>query len=91
MEVNRKTKPEFRLLFLGLGILLVTLVAIAIRNYVKSARGREMLATAQDETAIACSRWRRGAPPGPERRSLRPKACRPRQTGAGAPARPRPA
>jgi branched-chain amino acid transport system permease protein len=51
MEVTRDTKSEFRLLFLGLGLLLVALVAVAIRNYVRSARGRQMLATAQDEVA----------------------------------------
>ncbi len=51
MEVTPQTKSEFRLLFVALGIVLVALVALLIRNYIRSARGRAMLATAQDETA----------------------------------------
>jgi branched-chain amino acid transport system permease protein len=51
MEVNRDTKSGFRLLFLALGIVLVAAVAAAIRNTVKSGRGRQLLAAAQDETA----------------------------------------
>ena len=51
MTVTRDSKGDFRLLFVGLGIALVVLVAIVIRNYIKSANGRAMLAVAQDETA----------------------------------------
>lgn len=42
---------EFRLVFLGLAVLLLVAVVLFIRNYVRSARGRAMLAVAQDETA----------------------------------------
>lgn len=51
MEVGPETRAAYRLLFVGLGLVLVVLVAAAIRNYVRSARGRAMLATAQDEVA----------------------------------------
>jgi branched-chain amino acid transport system permease protein len=51
MEVNRETKSDFRILFVVLGFALVLLVAVLIRNYIRSAKGRAMLAVAQDETA----------------------------------------
>ena len=51
MEVNRKSKGDFRVLFVLLGFVVVALMAIGIRNYIRSAKGRAMLAVAQDETA----------------------------------------
>ena len=51
MTVTRDSKSDFRLLFVALSFGLVVLVAIVIRNYIKSANGRAMLAVAQDETA----------------------------------------
>jgi len=51
MKVTRESKADFRLLFVGIGFVLVAVVAILIRNYIKSAKGRAMLAVAQDETA----------------------------------------
>lgn len=51
MEVNRKSKGDFRVLFVLIGFVLVALMAIGIRNYIRSAKGRAMLAVAQDETA----------------------------------------
>jgi branched-chain amino acid transport system permease protein len=51
MEVGPDTKSDFRLLYLGLCVAAVALVAVLIRNYIRSPRGRAMLATAQDETA----------------------------------------
>jgi branched-chain amino acid transport system permease protein len=50
-EVRRSNLLEFQLLFLALVTLLVVGVALLIRNYVKSSRGRAMLAVAQDERA----------------------------------------
>lgn len=50
-EVNRSNLLAYRLLFLGIVTLLVVAVAVLIRNYVKSSRGRAMLAVAQDERA----------------------------------------
>ena len=38
MKVTRKTKGDFRILFVVIGFALVALVAIAIRNYIKSAQ-----------------------------------------------------
>ena len=51
MEVNRATKAEFRLLTLGIVAFLCVLVIWGIRNFIRSAQGRRMLAVAQDETA----------------------------------------
>lgn len=51
MNVNYKTKLQFQMLLGGIGVLVVVLVAVMIRNYIKSSRGRAMLAVAQDETA----------------------------------------
>jgi branched-chain amino acid transport system permease protein len=51
MDVNRKTKGDFRVLMVVIGFLLVGLMMLAIRNYIRSAKGRAMLAVAQDETA----------------------------------------
>ena len=51
MKVTRDTKGDFRVLFVVIGAVLVALVALATRNYIRSARGRAMLAVAQDETA----------------------------------------
>lgn len=51
MDVNRKSKGDFRVLMVLIGFVLAGLVAWAIRNYIKSAKGRAMLAVAQDETA----------------------------------------
>ncbi|MDJ0974600.1 MAG: branched-chain amino acid ABC transporter permease [Planctomycetota bacterium] len=51
MDVTRKTKADFRVLMVAIGFVLVALTAWAIRNYIRSARGRAMLAVAQDETA----------------------------------------
>jgi branched-chain amino acid transport system permease protein len=53
MEVNRKSRGDFRLLYVGLTLGLVVLVALAIRNHVRSSRGRALLAVAQDETAAS--------------------------------------
>ena len=51
IKKTRKSTTEFYLLFIGIGVVLVILVAWAIRNYIKSAKGRALLATAQDERA----------------------------------------
>jgi branched-chain amino acid transport system permease protein len=51
MDVNYKTKLQFQLLLGALTVGVVLLVALLIRNYIKSSRGRAMLAVAQDETA----------------------------------------
>jgi len=51
MQVNRKSKGDFRVLFVAMGFVLVVLMALGIRNYIRSAKGRAMLAVAQDETA----------------------------------------
>jgi branched-chain amino acid transport system permease protein len=51
MDVNRKSKGDFRVLFVLIGFVVVALMAIGIRNYIRSAKGRAMLAVAQDETA----------------------------------------
>jgi branched-chain amino acid transport system permease protein len=51
MDVNRATKGNFRLLTLGIVAVLCVFVIWTIRNYVKSAQGRRLLAVAQDETA----------------------------------------
>jgi len=41
----------YRLIYLGLLVLIVAAVAVAIRNYIRSSKGRVMLAVAQDEIA----------------------------------------
>ncbi len=51
IKKTRKTTGDFYLVFLALGVVLVILIAWAIRNYIKSAKGRALLATAQDERA----------------------------------------
>jgi len=51
VEVTRETKVAFRLLTLGVVALLVALVTWGIRNFIRSAHGRRLLAVAQDETA----------------------------------------
>jgi branched-chain amino acid transport system permease protein len=51
MEVNRKTRDDFRLLFVGIGLLATLLSILVIHNYIRSSRGRALLAVAQDETA----------------------------------------
>lgn len=51
MDVNRKTKGDFRVLMVAMGFAVVGLMAWGIRNYIRSAKGRAMLAVAQDETA----------------------------------------
>ena len=51
MDVNRKTKGDFRVLMVVIGFIGVALMMIVIRNYIRSAKGRAMLAVAQDETA----------------------------------------
>ena len=51
MTVNRKSKGDFRVLFVLIGFAVLGLVAWGIRNYIRSAKGRAMLAVAQDETA----------------------------------------
>jgi branched-chain amino acid transport system permease protein len=51
MDRNPRTKGDFEVLFVALCAVLVALVALLIRNYIRSSRGRAMLATAQDETA----------------------------------------
>jgi branched-chain amino acid transport system permease protein len=50
-EPSRDTLFLYRMLYLGLLALIVTAVALLIRNYIRSSRGRAMLAVAQDETA----------------------------------------
>lgn len=51
MDVNRESKGDFRVLMVGLAFAVVVLMAWGIRNYIRSAKGRAMLAVAQDETA----------------------------------------
>jgi branched-chain amino acid transport system permease protein len=51
MKVTRKTKDDFRLLTLAIAAGLCVLVIFAIRNFIRSAPGRRLLAVAQDETA----------------------------------------
>jgi branched-chain amino acid transport system permease protein len=51
MKVTRQTKVDFRLLTLGIATALCILVIWGIRNFIRSAQGRRLLAVAQDETA----------------------------------------
>jgi branched-chain amino acid transport system permease protein len=51
IEPTPATKGDFRLLFLVLTWAVVAAVALFLRNYVRSSRGRALLAVAQDETA----------------------------------------
>jgi branched-chain amino acid transport system permease protein len=51
MEVTPDTRGDFRLLWAALVIVVVALTALVVRNVVRSARGRALLAVAQDETA----------------------------------------
>ena len=51
MKVQRKTIVEFRLLTLGIVVALCIATIWALRNYIRSAPGRRLLAVAQDETA----------------------------------------
>lgn len=51
MKVQRDTKLEFRWLTFGIVVFLCVVVIWGIRNYIRSAPGRRLLAVAQDETA----------------------------------------
>ena len=51
MEVTRRSKADFRLLSLGIIAALCVLIIWGIRNFIRSAQGRTLLAVAQDETA----------------------------------------
>ena len=51
MKVQRDTKLEFRLLTFGIVAALCVATIWALRNYIRSAPGRRLLAVAQDETA----------------------------------------
>ena len=51
MDVNRDSKSDFRVMFVLIGFAVFGIVAWGIRNYIRSAKGRAMLAVAQDETA----------------------------------------
>lgn len=50
-ERTPETKGDFQLVWAGLLLAAVALVALLVRNLVRSARGRMLLAVAQDETA----------------------------------------
>lgn len=50
-EPTPTTQLTYRLLYLALLVVVVTAVAIAIRNFIRSSKGRAMLAVAQDEIA----------------------------------------
>lgn len=51
MKVQRDTKMDFRLLTFGIVVALCIATIWALRNYIRSAPGRRLLAVAQDETA----------------------------------------
>ena len=51
MRVSRRTMVDFRLLTLGIVTLVCVLAIWGVRNYIRSAQGRRLLAVAQDETA----------------------------------------
>jgi len=51
MKVQRDTKLDFRLLTFGIVVALCIATIWALRNYIRSAPGRRLLAVAQDETA----------------------------------------
>jgi branched-chain amino acid transport system permease protein len=51
MEVTRETKVLFRALTLAIVVALCAAMSLAIRNFIRSAPGRRLLAVAQDETA----------------------------------------
>jgi len=51
MEVNVRTKFNFRWLTLGIVAALCVLAVWGIRNFIRSRHGRKLLAVAQDETA----------------------------------------
>ncbi len=51
MKVSRNTMVDFRLLTLGIVTLVCVLAIWGVRNYIRSAQGRRLLAVAQDETA----------------------------------------
>lgn len=51
MKVSRNTMVDFRLLTLGIVTLVCVLAIWGVRNYIRSAQGRHLLAVAQDETA----------------------------------------
>jgi branched-chain amino acid transport system permease protein len=53
MEVTRETKVLFRALTLAIVVALCAAMSLAIRNFIRSAPGRRLLAVAQDETAAA--------------------------------------
>ena len=51
MDVTPATRSDFRVLWLVILVVTVALVGWLLRNVVRSARGRALLAVAQDETA----------------------------------------
>jgi len=51
MTVDRETKGDFRLVTLGIVVAFCVLATWGIRNFIRSAQGRRLLAVAQDETA----------------------------------------
>lgn len=51
LEVTPETRGDFRVLWAALALATVALAALVVRNLVRSARGRALLAVAQDETA----------------------------------------
>jgi branched-chain amino acid transport system permease protein len=51
MDVNLRSKANFRLLFLGIVGICCLLAIWGIRNFIRSSPGRRLLAVAQDETA----------------------------------------
>ena len=51
MKVSRKTMVDFRLLTLSIIVGACVLAIWGVRNYIRSAQGRRLLAVAQDETA----------------------------------------
>lgn len=50
-DVNPDTRGTFLVLWTGIALLAVTLTALLVRNVIRSASGRVLLAVAQDETA----------------------------------------
>jgi len=51
MRMGPETKGEFRLLTFGIIVAFCVLATWGIRNFIRSAQGRRLLAVAQDETA----------------------------------------
>ncbi|MGE0190797.1 MAG: branched-chain amino acid ABC transporter permease [Planctomycetota bacterium] len=50
-ELSPSTQLTYRLIYLGVLVGVVVLVALGIRNFIRSSKGRVMLAVAQDEVA----------------------------------------